>query len=193
MKTKVISLALCAIVAGCTTVPPITTPAGKPIKFSQPILEKAQRDTAKFVLLEKSIADGRFAVVSISAIRQPISNARQERIAFSADLSSFAPDYNDTPFRTYVDDANYAEKTVITECVSGSPKTLSYSPCNSEFGAVFVPTGVTKAYVAGARSSDSMKEWNDPARNRMRYVKSPQYALVQAGVFQRLGELSAAK
>ena len=193
MKTKVISLVLTAMLAGCAVTPPITNPAGKPIKFSQPILEKAQRDTAKFVLLEKSISDGRFAVVSISASRQPITNARQERIAFNADLTAYAPDYFDSSFRTYVDSGNYGAKTVITDCVSAPPKTQQYSPCNSEFGEVFVPFGVTKAYVAGGKSAESMKEWTDPARNRMRAVQSPQYALMQAGVFQRLAEISAAK
>ncbi len=194
MKAKVIPLALSAMVAGCAvTAPPITNLSGKPIKFSQPVLERAQRDTAKFVLLEKNIADGRFAVVSISASRQPIANARQERIAFNSDLTAFAPDYTDSSFRTYVDNGNYAQQTVITDCSSALPKTQQYSPCNSEFGAVFVPTGVTKAYVAGNMSASAMKGWNDAARNRMRYVESPQYALVQAGVFQRLAELSAAK
>ncbi|WP_298412889.1 hypothetical protein [Janthinobacterium sp.] len=194
METKVVLLALSVMVAGCAvTAPPITNLSGKPIKFSQPVLEKVHRETAKFVLLEKSIADGRFAVVSISAVRQPITNARQERIAFNSDLTSFAPDYADSSFRTYVDDGNYGQKTVITDCGLASPKTQMYSPCDSEFGEVFVPASVTKAYVAGSMNAYSMKAWNDPARNRMRYVVSPQHALVQAGVFQRLAELAAVK
>jgi len=159
----------------------------------QPVLDKAQRQTAKFVLLEKGTADGRYTLVSISASRQAITNPRQERIAFSADLTAFAPDFTESPFRTFIDSGNYNEATVVTDCGATIPKSQSYSPCNSEFGSVFIPTTITKAYVAGSKSADSMKEWRDPARNRVRYVDSPQYALNQAGVFQRLAEIAAAK
>lgn len=193
MWTKIVPLALAALIGGCATNSPIMNPAGMPVKFSNPVLDKAQRYTAKFVLLEKGIADGRYAVVSISANRQAITNPRQERIAFSADQTAFAPDFSDSSFRTYIDSGNYNEATVVTDCGAPMPKSQSYTPCNSEFGSVFIPTTITKAYVAGSKSAESMKEWRDPARNRVRYVESPQYALTQAGVFQRFAEIAAAK
>lgn len=193
MRTMIIPLAMAALVGGCATNSPILNPAGTPVKFSNPILDKAQRQTAKFVVLEKGIADGRYVVVSISASRQPFTNPRQERIAFNADLTAFAPDFTDSSFRTFIDSGNYNQATVVTDCGATTPKSQSYTPCNSEFGEVFIPTSITKAYVAGSKSAGAMKEWQDPARNRMRYVQSPQYALNQAGVFQRLAEVAAAK
>ncbi len=194
MNRKFVTGAFCVVLTGCITPPPpVTNLSGAPIKFSEPILAKSDRATAKYVLLEKSVADGKYKLLSMSAIRQPITNERQERIAFNADLSAFAPDFSEAYFQTYVDAANYGQQTVIAKCSAGALKTEQYSPCNSAFGAVFIPTGITKAYVAGSMSASAMNNWKEPSRNMMRYVESPMYALFESGVFQRLPELAAAK
>jgi hypothetical protein len=195
MKTKYV-LGLCSLLAlaGCAgTQQLIQNPAGEVVKFSPPILGKVEIENAKFVLIEKSIEDGKYRVISMSAVRQPILNDRQERIAFNAAVTRFAPDFINTAFRTYTDQGNYGEETVVTACREFPLKIQNYSPCNSQFGSVFIPTGITKAYVAGGVSSAVMREWKEPALNHLRYVRSPEYALVQAGVFSRLAELSSIK
>jgi len=194
MKANTLLLALAATLAGCVTpAPPITNLNGQPIKFSAPILTKSDLPGAKFVLLEKSIANGQYTVVNISATRQPIANPRQERIAFNARLTAFAPDYEDTGFHTFTDSGNYGQQTVVLTCGPSVPKTRFYSACDSAFADVFIPMGLTKSYAAGRMSTETMKQLEDPARNHTRYVGSPEFALKQAGVFQRLGELAAAK
>lgn len=194
MKILFASTLLAALaITGCATTPPIQNPSGQLVKFTAPTIGKGAMEGAKYVLLEKSIADGRYTVVSMSSTRQPIANERQERIAFNAALTAFAPDFTDIAFRTYVDEGNYNQATVITTCDDFPLKTRQYSPCNSAFGDVFVPTGVTKRYVAGQMSADAMKQFNDPTRNRSRYVTTPQYVLAEAGVFARLAELAAVK
>lgn len=195
MKTCSILTSVSAItLAGCLAVtPPIVNSSGQPINFISPILGKADKANARYVLIEKSIADGKYQLVSISKTPQPITNARQERIAFNHHLTGFAPDYTDYSFQTYTDRGNYNTETVIMRCGSVMSKTESYSPCNSAFAEVFVPMGVTKAHVAGNMSSAEKQAWDDPSRNRMRYVSSPQRALQQAGVFERLNELANAK
>lgn len=180
--------------AGClATTPPILNASGQPIKFVNPILGKNNMSDARYVLIEKSIADGKYQVVSMSLTRQPITNDRQERIAFTKDLTGFAPDFTDYAFQTHTDSGNYNEQTAIMQCKATPPKTAKYSPCNSTFADVFVPMGVTKAYAAGRMSYEVHKSWEDPARNTMRYVSSPQWALKQAGVFERLAELANAR
>jgi hypothetical protein len=194
MKTCAIA-ALASIIAltGCVaTTPPLQNASGQQIKFVPPILGKASMGDARYVLIEKSIADGRYKIVSMSKIRQPITNARQERIAFTKDITGFAPDFTDYAFQTYTDSGNYDEQTVIMRCNSVPPKTEKYSPCNSAFADVFIPMGVTKAYVAGRMSTAAKKSWEDPSSNNMRYTGSPQWALKQAGVFERLSELANA-
>ena len=194
MKTKLLLVtAIVIAISGCATSPPVLNPNGKPVKFSGPILGKSAMTDARYVLLEKSIADGRFKIISISKTRQPITNERQERVAFNADLTAYAPDYTDYSFRTHVDSGNYNQETVTMTCApSTPPKTEKYSPCNSAFGNLFIPTGVTKAYVAGQLSAAAMKSWEDPAQNRVRYVDSPKFELAQAGVFTQLVSLSNA-
>lgn len=192
MKKYVIpTLAAVIALAGClATTPPIQNAYGQPIKFISPILGKSAMANARYVLIEKSIADGKFKVVSMSRTRQPITNARQERIAFTNDLTGFAPDFTDYSFQTYTDGGNYNQETVIMRC-NGTPlKTEKYSPCSSDFSQVFIPAGVTKAYVAGQMHKSVKDSWENPATNSMRYTSSPQWALKQAGVFERLAELA---
>jgi len=195
MKSKVTTLLVSALVlAGCATpTPPVLNPSGNPVKFVDPILGKNGMENARYVLLEKNIADGKYKLVSMSKTRQPITNERQERIAFNADLTGYAPDYTDYAFETYADSGNYNQQTVIMRCAGFPLKTQKYNPCTSAFGELFIPTGITKAYVAGSMSANAMKAWQDPARNRIRYVESPRFALSQAGVFSRLPELAAAQ
>jgi hypothetical protein len=183
------------LLTGClatTKQPPIQNANGKPIEFISPILGKAHMQDARFVLLEKSIGDGKYKVVSISKTRQPITSARQERVAFNKDLTGFAPDFTDYAFQTYTDTGNYDQQTVIMHCTSVPPKTVKYGPCNSDFADVFVPFGVTKAYVAGRMSTAAKQSWEDPSRNDMRYTGSPEWALKQAGIFERLDDLAKA-
>lgn len=186
-------VAVAALLTGCiASAPPITNPDGQTIKFADPVLGRNIIGNARFVLIEKDIGTGKFKLVSMSNSRMTITNARQERVAFSNDLTSYAPDYTDARFYTYNDSGNYNQQTVIMDCRSTPSKTNSYSPCNSEFGKIFIPMGITKAYVAGQMSSNAHKTWEDPAQNIRRYVSSPSWALKQAGVFERLTELKSA-
>jgi len=168
---------------------------GQPVKFSEPILGKEDGANATYVLLEKSIADGRMHLVSVSKTRQPIQNERQERIAFNEALTKFAPDFDAYAFQTYTDVRNYNQKTVVMVCGSNySPrKVVQYSPCNSEFGHVFVPMGVYKAGAVNDAAAEQVRNWENPKINRMRFITSPARALGQAGVFQHLDQLANAK
>lgn len=194
MKNYLIpTLASAILLTGCiATTPPIQNASGQPIKFISPILGKAAIANARYVLIEKSIADGNYQVVSMSKTRQPISNARQERIAFTNDLTGFAPDFTEYSFQTYTDAGNYNQETIIMRCNVIPLKTDKYSPCNSSFAEIFIPTGVIKAHAAGQMSSAVKDSWVSPSTNSMRYVRSPQWALKQAGVFERLVELANA-
>ncbi|SMG28249.1 hypothetical protein [Paraburkholderia susongensis] len=195
MKGCTITALVSAIaLSGCLAMtPPVKNANGQPIKFVSPVLGKNAMKGARYVLIEKNIADGKYRVVSISTSRQEITNDRQERIAFNADLTGFAPDYTEYSFQTYTDRGNYGEQTEIMRCASFPQKTYAYTPCNSAFADVFVPMGVTKAYIAGQMGYAAKKSWDDPKNNNMRYVSSPQWALAQAGVFERLADLTNAK
>jgi hypothetical protein len=195
VNSKITSLAALLVLTACATpAPPVTNLNGQPIKFSEPVLGKQGSQGATFVLLEKNIADGHFTVVSISKTRQAIANDRQERVAFNSELTAFAPDYPDSSvFHTYVDTGNYNATTVIATCNRILPKTQEYSPCNSTFADVFIPMGIAKAYSGGKMAQGAWKEWQDPTRNRLRYVSSPQFALKQAGVFDHISDLVNAK
>jgi hypothetical protein len=180
--------------AGClASAPPVLTPSGKPTNFAGPILGKAAMSNARYVLIEKSIADGKYKVVDMGSNRQAITNARQERIAFSSDLTSYAPDFTEYSFQTYTDSGNYNEQTVVMRCDSVPEKTEKYGPCNSEFAGVFVPMGVTKAFVAGRMTNAAKASWENPKSNLLREVSSPLWALRQAGVLERLNELATSK
>ncbi|MEM5386806.1 hypothetical protein VSR68_24905 [Paraburkholderia phymatum] len=189
-----LSTAAALTLTACVTVPPTLNAKGQPIKFAEPILGPAERDNGIYVLLEKSIADGKYKVANVSRTRQPIANERQERVAFNSDLTRYAPDFTAAGFYTYADPGNYGEKTVITNCQGRAmKKTLEYSPCSSAFSYVFVPTSVTKSYVAGSMGYETHKRWEDPRFNLLRGVDSPRAALRQAGVFEHLDQLVSAK
>lgn len=182
------------MLAGClATTPPVLNEQGQPIKYIEPILGKARMGDARYVLIEKSIESGKYVLVDISKNRLAITNERQERIVFNKDLTAFATDFTDGEFQTYADEGNYGIETVIVRCRSYPKKIVEYSPCNSSFADVFVPMGVTKAYVAGAISTQMNKEWNNPAINNRRYSRSPLYALKEAGVFSHMSELANPK
>ncbi|WP_144636055.1 hypothetical protein [Bordetella genomosp. 13] len=135
------ALATLAVVSGCAVAPPVKNPQGQPVNFSGPILGPSERDNGIYVLLEKSIADGKFRVVSTSKKRQPIANERQERVVFNQAITQFAPDFSADGFETYSDDGNYGQRTVIVDCRRhGAAKVTDYSPCSSEFSYVSTPT-----------------------------------------------------
>lgn len=194
MKARTIPALVSAIaLAGClATTPPLLNANGQSIEFVSPVLGKDALAGARYVLIEKSIVDEKYQLVSIARIRQPITNARQERIAFTNDLSGFAPDYADASFQTYTDTGNGGEQTLVMNCKYVPAKTEKYSLCNSDFANVFVPVGVGKSYATGQITSVAKKNWEDPEYNKLRYVKSPLSALEQAGVFARLTELTNA-
>lgn len=78
-------------------------------------------------------------------------------------------------------------------CETTPKKTSQYSPCNSAFADIFVPFGITKAYVAGHMSFEAKKEWEDPRINKMRMVHSPRGVLIESGAFDRLNITQADK
>lgn len=197
IKPVAISIVLSAVtLGGCAGLNSAgVNAAGQPIKFAEPVLGKEEAGNATYVLLEKSIADGKMHLVSISKARPPIENERQERIAFNADLTRFAPDFDAYAFQTYTDYGNYNQKTVVMNCsVNYSPrKVVQYSPCNSVFGRIFVPMGVYKAGAVNDAAAAQVRNWENPDFNRLRFIVSPAGALRQAGVFQHLDQLAAAK
>ena len=191
MKMRLSAWATMAMVlGGCATGPKYLNQNNQPMVFTGPVLGKRNMTDARYVLLEKSVVDGKYKLVSMSKLRQPITNERQERIAFNQNLTAFAPDYTDYSFTTYVDRGNYDERTVIMRCGAVPNKVMQYGPCNSAFARVFVPTGVVKAYVAGDMSSYEKKQWDN---GPLRYVISPAWALAQAGVFARMADLANAQ
>ncbi|PLZ02400.1 hypothetical protein CY652_11775 [Burkholderia sp. WAC0059] len=199
MKRVFFFAAISVIAAGCTVpAPRITNAAGQPVRFENPLLSKDELRNATFVLLEKSIADGKYHLVSVSKQRQPIKNARQERIAFSADLTHYAPDYQDRDFQTYNDPLNYQQKTVVYICDAAHLALMSrepamYTPCNSAFATRFMPMGIEKNYAMGRLDEATYRSYESPQTNQMRIVNSPRYALDQAGVMQNLGQLENAR
>ena len=179
---------------GCATLqsPPVNL-NGQPIKFVNPVLGKSAMSDARYVLLEKSIGEGKYNVVSISRSRQAIINERQERIVFNKELNGFAPDFTDYSFITYTDQGNYGVNTVVMRCIAVPRKMDQYGPCNSAFSEVFVPTGIMKDYVAGRISKAQKDQWEKAQSNPLREVSSPEWALKQANVFDRLPELVSAQ
>ena len=196
MKSYVFSAVVSvAVLSGCVTPPPVPRNFnGQPVTFSYPVLkrEDVQKGNLTYVLVEKSIADGSLRVLNISKSRQPIQNERQERIVFNGNLTKYAPDFDASIFYTYTDAGDYNFKTVVMDCRGhATRKTQDYSPCNSDFGRVFVPFSVYKAGAAGAVVNTS--RWEDPSINPVRVVVSPENSLRKAGVFDHLDELISAK
>ncbi len=196
IKKSVVPAVLClSVLGGCAGGFPLLNASGQPVKFVDPVLGKAAMNNVTYVLLEKSIADGKMHLVSISKTRQPIENDRQERIAFNSDLTRFAPDFTSYSFQTYSDAGNYGEKTVVMNCGAGTSnrKTSDYGPCSSDFGKVFVPMGVYKAGAVSNVAAAQVRNWENPELNHLRMVVSPAYALRQAGVFEHMDQLASAK
>jgi hypothetical protein len=199
MKRIVFVAACAAIVSGCAAPTPKTvTSAGKGVFFESPILSKDELNNATFVLLEKSIADGKYRLVSVSKQRQPVTNTRQERIAFSGDASHYAPDYEDRNFQTYTDQMNYGQQTVIYVCddahrALANQELATYTVCNSSFAKLFMPMGIEKNYAMGHLNAGTYHSYEDPRVNLMRIVVSPRAALEQAGVMQNFAQIESAK
>lgn len=161
---------------------------GQPMEYVNPVLPQSEQAEAKFALLEKSIADGQYQLISLTDTRPSITNDRQERIIFNSSLTGYAFDFSHYQLKTYVDRGNYNLETVVALCTDAPPKTTAYTPCNSAFAEVFVPMGVTKSYVGGGMSTASKKRWEDPYENAMRYVNTPRWVLERTGVFQQLAQ-----
>jgi len=137
-------------------------------------------------LLEKSIRDGKYAVINVSDVRQDIQNERQERVVFNRELTRYAPDFPAEYFSTYSSD----QRTVIADCDGRSTrKTVAYSPCSSEFADVFIPNRVLQSYLAGRMAYEVWLDWKNPRINARRTGGSPTGALIEAGVFENLGQL----
>ena len=198
MKNYVImALISVGILTGCAVPPPTHLNSnGQTITFANPVLDRTdvERGNFTYVLVEKSIADGKIHLVSISKSRPTIENPMQERIVFNSDLTKFAPDFNDAVFTTYIDTANYNQQTVVMNC-TGYPqnKTIDYTPCSSEFALVFVPMGVYKAGAVNNAAAAQVKLWENPNMNLYRLVVSPEYALRTAGIFDHIDQLINAK
>lgn len=171
-------MAIAAALSGCATQPAINNLSGKPISFNRPVLDTGTLKDATFVLLEKGVKDNVWRVVSISKTRQNMTNDRQERVAFNKELTLYAPDF--TSYQFSKKSSNSSSVMTCTDVYA--PRVREYSPCNSEFGRVYIPAETPMP------SPDWMK---DPSRNPRRIVISPVNVLKQAGVFDRLSELVA--
>jgi len=170
----------------CQTVPPRLNLDGQPVTFAEPILGSDERDSGVYVLLEKNLRDGKYAVVNISDQRQAIQNERQERVVFNRELTRYAPDFPAEYFSTYSSD----QRTVIANCEDRSTrKKVEYSPCSSEFAKVFIPNSAVTSYVAGRMAYETWLDWKNPRVNVRRMVASPEGALIEAGVFENLEQL----
>lgn len=180
------------LLAGCVQTTPLLNPSGNTISHAPPVLSNKDQDGAYYAIIEKSIADGKYRLHSLSKEKTPLQNERQERIAFNKSLTKFATDFNKYEFKTYSDVGNYGEETQFMLCRSKPDKLIEYSPCSSAFGSIFIPTGITKQYAAGRLPYDIWKQWNNPRENLMREALSPENGLVEAGVFEKLREISSA-
>lgn len=175
--------------AGCVGGYYHATPSGQKVSLKKPMLTQSERQGGTYVLLEKSIADGKYQLVDISRERQKIANLRQERVVFSGDLQKYAIDFEKYRWETFVDAGNYDEKTDIMRCDASMSrdKLASYNPCSSEFQQTFVPFGVTKAYVAGRMSKAAKDAWEDRRQNNSIQAGDPWGALSDSGALAKLG------
>jgi hypothetical protein len=190
MTTRILaSASALALLGGCAGGYYHANPQGKEVSYKQPMLTDAERQGGTYVLLEKSVADGKYKVVDIAKQKQKIANSRQERVVFNSDLSAYAVDFDSHRWETYADSANYGTQTDIMRCGAnpGGDKTSSYSPCSSDFRETFVPMGIIKAYTAGSMSYEAKKRWEDPRFNDRVVAGNPWYALQQSGAIEKLG------
>lgn len=162
---------------------------GEKFDFKRPMLTTMQAKGGTYVVVEKSIADGKYQLISISKEKTKLANARQERIVVSGDMKWYAVDFDDYQWETYTDGGNYNQKSDITRCGAGSirDKLVSYNPCSTEFRDTFVPFSVTKAYTAGSMSYETKKRWEDQRFNSMTEPTDPWVALTQSGALAKLG------
>lgn len=162
---------------------------GEKFDFKPPMLTTMQTKGGTYVLVEKSIADGKYQLVSLTKEKPKLTNTRQERIVVSADMKWYAVDFDAYQWETYVDTGNYNQKTDITHCGSNAifDKMTSYNPCSTEFRDTFVPFSVTKAYTAGSMSYETKKRWESPRFNSMVAPVDPWAALYQSGALAKLG------
>ena len=177
------------ILAGCAGGFHHVNPNNQKVRFSDPVLAETDTVNLTYVLLEKEPGGNQYRLVSISKVKPKIANVRQERVAFNADLTRFAVDYDEYDWETFVDYQNYSQKTRIMVCQGKyrSIKTQRYNPCTSDFKAPFIPTSVTKAYVAGRMPYEARKLWDNPNWNNKVVTINPWQALSESGAIHKLG------
>lgn len=194
MISRILTLSsLSLLLSGCFASFHHAAPNGNQIKFADPMLTKSDAKGGTYILVEKSISDGKYKTVSIGKERQKIQNERQERIIFSEDLTKFAIDFEEYSWEEYIDRGNYNEKSYVVKCTKSQTKTQSYNPCTTEFKYTFVPTSVTKAFIAGQISSSQKYAWEDPKRNPYVTTKSPWQALEESRAVYDIGIVKVEK
>jgi hypothetical protein len=186
-KTLIISTAI--ILTGCATGFHHVTQNNEKVDFSDPVLEDGANKNRTYVLLEKALTGDEYRLVEISKVKPKISNRQQERIAFNANLTRYAVDYDEYEFENYVDYQNYGKKTKIMVCDGKfkSVKTSRYNPCTSDFKTPFIPTSITKAYTAGRMPYEARRLWDNPNFNSKVEVVDPWVALKTSGAIEKLG------
>lgn len=184
-----LALPVVVALAGCAGGFHHVTPAGQQVDFKKPMLTQSERQGGLYILLEKSIADGKYKLLDVSPSKQKIANSRQERVVFTSDLQKYAVDFDDYEWETYVDRGNYDQKSEIMRCTPAvsRDKTVSYNPCSSDFKDIFVPFGITKAYAAGHLAQSVKQTWEDPRQNNRVTFVNPWSALSDSGAVAKLG------
>lgn len=182
-------LSFATVLTGCAAGFHHVNPSGQKVSFKEPMLTRSERQGGVYVLLEKSIADGKYKLLGTSAEKQKITNSRQERVVFTADLQKYSLDFDDYHWETYADSGNYGQKTEIMRCTPSvsTEKTVSYNPCSTALKEVFVPFGITKAYAAGKLHPSIKKAWEDPGQNNRVIANNPWGALSESGAIAKLG------
>lgn len=194
MVIRILSLSsVSLLLSGCLASFHHAAPNGKEVDFKKPMLTKSEIKGGTYILVEKSISDGKYKTVSIGKERPKIQNERQERIVFSEDLTKYAVDFEDYSWEEYVDRGNYNQATYVARCTTPQSKTRSYSPCSTEFKYTFVPMSVTKAYVAGHMSTNQKKAWEDPNRNPLVAPLNPWKAIHESGAVYEIGIVKVEK
>jgi len=189
MIKKILIVSAAIILAGCASTFHHITPNNEKVSFSDPILEDTGDKNLTYVLIEKAVTSDDYRLVEITKIKPKISNTRQERIAFNSNLTRYAVDFDEYDFDTYVDHQNYGQKTRVMVCQGKfrSVKTARYNPCTSAFSTAFIPTSVTKAYVAGRMPYEARKLWDNPNYNNKVVAVNPWSALASSGAIEKLG------
>lgn len=189
MIKKILLVSAALILSGCATSFHHITPNNEKVSYSDPILEDVGDKNLTYVLIEKAVTSDEYRLVEITKNKPRITNNRQERIAFNSSLTRFAVDFDEYDFDTYVDHQNYGQKTRIMVCQGKyrSVKINRYNPCTSAFSTPFIPTSVTKAYVAGRMPFEARKLWDNPNYNNKVVTVNPWSALASSGAIEKLG------